>query len=565
MKIDEANIYQFGKLKEHSYLFGPGINLVCGRNESGKSTLHSFLTAMLFGMEKGRGKAGMAYARYEPWHAPSYYAGALRFTVAGRPFYLERNFYHKEKKEILRNEADGEELSVAYGDLAMLLGGIGKEAFANTFDISQAGARTGKELQELLAEYLSNASSGGTEKTHVAAALKILEVKRKTLNLDLRKEKERVQQECRSLQIEKELLEQDCGKLKKDIEAGEYEMHALNQRQSEAKLAEAKVRELYKHCNPERYGQEKQKQPACRVESGAAQRKHKFLTPVFSVIMFAAACFNIMIHAVYPYNNIVFYIMQGLLIVSGAAFLISYFRKRQQRLQQNGQTASNEPEDRDRMEADLSVLRRNADYAGAAMAQTEKLLGGLKDSLRDKETRLYNISEQLEQINRSEASSFCSREHELKQDISALELAESEIRRLAGEYCDDMKDTLNGEVSRLVSSITAGAYDSVKVTARGSLIVLAEGKEVPPEALSRGTMEQIYLALRLAVGNIMSGEEPMPLLLDEAAVMYDDLRLQQVLRLLAETGNQVFLFTCQNREENLLRQLGITYHRICLD
>ena len=59
----------------------------------------------------------------------------------------------------MRNDkADGEELSVAYGDLTMLLGGIHKETFANTFDIPQSGAATGKELSDTLAEYLSDAA-----------------------------------------------------------------------------------------------------------------------------------------------------------------------------------------------------------------------------------------------------------------------------------------------------------------------------------------------------------------------------------------------------------------------
>lgn len=544
MRIDEAKIYQFGKLKEHSYFFGPGINIVYGPNESGKSTLHTFLTAMLFGLERGRGKAGGTYARYEPWHAPSYYAGALRFTVDGRPFYLERNFYHKEKKEILRNEADGEELSVAYGDLTMLLGGIGKEAFANTFDITQSGARTGKELQELLAEYLSNASSGGTERTHVTAALKNLEMKRKLLNIDLRKERERAQQESQKLQVEKDILERDCDTFKKNIAAGEHEMKVLKRRQSEERLAETEARGLY--------GDKK-------------QEPHGFLAAVISGFMLAAACFNIMIHAVIPYNTSAFYVLQGVFLVICAGSLISYCRRRLRNLRQNKQMALSEPKDRDQTQTDLFTLRQKSDYASAALAQTEKLLCGLKDSLREKEIRLYNISEQLNQITLKEASAVCKREHELEQDISALELAESEIRRLAGEYSEDMKDTLNGEVSRLVSIITGGAYDSIKVTAQGSLTVSAEGKEISPDVLSRGTMEQIYLALRLAVGNIMTRDEPMPLFLDEATVMYDDLRLRQVFQLLAETGNQVFLFTCQNREEKLLQQLGITYHKISLD
>ena len=48
-----------------------------------------------------------------------------------------------------------------------------------------------------------------------------------------------------------------------------------------------------------------------------------------------------------------------------------------------------------------------------------------------------------------------------------------------------------------------------------------EGKEVTPEALSRGTLEQFYLALRLAAGRVVTREEAMPVFLDDAFVMYD--------------------------------------------
>ena len=78
---------------------------------------------------KGRGRSAVtdAYSQYEPWHAPSFYAGALKFTVGQQKFYLERNFYSKEKTDYLRNELDGEELSVGFGDLTMLLGGVAKK------------------------------------------------------------------------------------------------------------------------------------------------------------------------------------------------------------------------------------------------------------------------------------------------------------------------------------------------------------------------------------------------------------------------------------------------------
>lgn len=83
-----------------------------------------------------------------------------------------------------------------------------------------------------------------------------------------------------------------------------------------------------------------------------------------------------------------------------------------------------------------------------------------------------------------------------------------------------------------------------------------------PEALSRGTLEQFYFAFRMAVGSIVTQEEPLPLLLDETFAMYDDDRLRQTLRLLAADGTQTILFTCQRREQKLLEELGIAYHMI---
>ena len=75
-------------------------------------------------------------------------------------------------------------------------------------------------------------------------------------------------------------------------------------------------------------------------------------------------------------------------------------------------------------------------------------------------------------------------------------------------------------------------------------------------------MEQIYLALRLAVGNVVTKEEPLPILLDEAFAMYDDDRLAQTLQTLSTLQNQIFLFTCQTREVEMLRKMNLDYNLI---
>ena len=81
-------------------------------------------------------------------------------------------------------------------------------------------------------------------------------------------------------------------------------------------------------------------------------------------------------------------------------------------------------------------------------------------------------------------------------------------------------------------------------------------------ALSRGTVDQLYLAVRLAVCQLcLPGEDPAPLVLDDALVTFDDRRMALALDALAELGRerQILLFTCQEREGNYLEgRPGVT-------
>lgn len=147
-------------------------------------------------------------------------------------------------------------------------------------------------------------------------------------------------------------------------------------------------------------------------------------------------------------------------------------------------------------------------YADAGLRQAERMLLSLKESLSEKETRRYNIMQDME-----EAKQPGEQERELLEDIRALELAAAEIDRLSSEYYEESLDELGSAVSKWMSQLTAGKYDHAIVKEDGKLFILADGKEVMPEALSHGTLEQIYLAFRLAVGEIVTKEEPMPVIL----------------------------------------------------
>ena len=57
MKIEKLEIRNFGKMQNRTLEFSDGIQLISGENESGKSTVHTFIRSMLFGMTRGRGRA----------------------------------------------------------------------------------------------------------------------------------------------------------------------------------------------------------------------------------------------------------------------------------------------------------------------------------------------------------------------------------------------------------------------------------------------------------------------------------------------------------------------------
>jgi len=185
----------------------------------------------------------------------------------------------------------------------------------------------------------------------------------------------------------------------------------------------------------------------------------------------------------------------------------------------------------------------------------KEMLSQIKEHLQENENEIVNIEEEIDEL-----QSISSKELELEENIAALELAKKQIDKISEEYYFEMSDGINAEISKWISLLTKGSYDSARLDKDGRLFILAEDREVSPESLSRGTLEQIYLALRLAVGNVLMPEENMPIFLDEAFAMYDDVRLAETLRALAKTGKQIFIFTCQKREADILRQEAIAYH-----
>ena len=90
MKLKKLSLNNFGRFRGEVLKLEDGINVIYGENESGKSTVHTFIRSMLFGMKRGRGRAAGndVYSRYEPWENASWYQGRMEFTSGGKEFRL---------------------------------------------------------------------------------------------------------------------------------------------------------------------------------------------------------------------------------------------------------------------------------------------------------------------------------------------------------------------------------------------------------------------------------------------------------------------------------------------
>lgn len=89
------------------------------------------------------------------------------------------------------------------------------------------------------------------------------------------------------------------------------------------------------------------------------------------------------------------------------------------------------------------------------------------------------------------------------------------------------------------------------------------GNYVLVDRLSAGTIDQLYLSLRLSIIKELA-EESIPIFLDESFAYYDDERLKNILRYINEEFKniQVIIFTCTEREKQLLDKLNVDYKLI---
>lgn len=212
----------------------------------------------------------------------------------------------------------------------------------------------------------------------------------------------------------------------------------------------------------------------------------------------------------------------------------------------------------------------------AALQKVQNQVQALQAELSEMGQRRGRLEQELNQLNRSQsaaqAEAACQELRRQRWDLArrhgVLMLAGACLEKAMQRFRLEAQPSLLQKASGLLGKTSAGAYEWL-----GSNIFDQKPGQDPDlsakpgpgamerqsQTLSRGTRDQLYLSLRLALAQeITQGQEPVPLLLDDPLVNFDDKRLAASLAMLAELASerQVVLFTCHRAQYELLQQKG---------
>lgn len=201
------------------------------------------------------------------------------------------------------------------------------------------------------------------------------------------------------------------------------------------------------------------------------------------------------------------------------------------------------------VQAELHRLADEITYACLKEKELETLLQGTEEE----NDGLQRLEEEILVLEQQETA-LADLRYSLTTALEVLSEASGEIQK-------ETSPGLNARINHYISQMTRGRYHDFKADTR--LVLKTPSPEtqeiIPAAVLSGGTVDQVYLALRLAMAELLEAKgERLPLLLDEVFAQYDDQRTRDTLSLLTQLSGdrQILLLTCKNREVELAKEIG---------
>ena len=496
MEIKELYLEHYGKFRDHRIALQPGVNIIYGRNETGKTTIHSFIRAMFFGLERGRGRQARLdeYSLRQPRDNLSSFAGSMTLLEDGETYQISRNFSREQQSCTVVCQSQTAEAGDGQEVIRRLLGEMSEAAFCNTLFVRQARMETDEALMEELRGFMVNYDQSLDLQTDVSKALQSLQKKKK--------------QFAQKKKAEEQLLEEKIGRRQAEADYVRREIDSLKEKEEE----------LLKRP-PEQFRRE---EPEARDRENADEedkgRNYRVMTEALLVaaalLAFAMAW--------------LFRVPQLRIFLCTFAFLFLALLFPVHRLL----SGDDEEEQEDWLE------------------EKERQLETVREQLESQEDKYRQLQSDLELLYQNhmklEGSAL---------EIEALNLAISRITGLSSSIFQESGGDLARKTSEILTLITGGRYTRVSLNDSMEIQVQSKDRMLKLYELSFGTMQQVYFALRAAAGELFAKGKKLPLILDEPFAMYDDVRLAAALKWLYRSGRQVILFTCQDRERRILEEI----------
>lgn len=207
---------------------------------------------------------------------------------------------------------------------------------------------------------------------------------------------------------------------------------------------------------------------------------------------------------------------------------------------------------------------RFPDALSFSEAETAKLLSDAAAEQRQLQLKLGQCLGQMETLGQEsqltqQLEAVQARISKLEDTYAALVLAQETLSDASNALQRRFAPRISQRAQALFRRLTGDRYDRLALGEDLSVSTGAKGEDTLHTALWRsdGTADQLYLALRLAVAEELTPNAP--LILDDALVRFDDTRLASALKILKEEAQskQILLFTCQDRENRLLKEASL--------
>ena len=630
MKINNLHINGFGKLSNKEIKLDKNINIIYGKNETGKSTLLSFIKSMFYGVDKLKnGKKISDFEKYEPWKKEEY-SGKISYTLDNGEFYeIFRDF--RKKNPIIYN-SNKQDISLNYSidknkgiDYIYEQINLDEDTFKNTIIIEQNNIKVCKTVQNEMIQKISNIVSSGDEAISYKKTLdKINKLQLEQVGTDRTKERpiNIISNKIEKLNISKNKL---CN-YKNNIENNETEIKNIQDKinNEEIKLALFKI---IKENNEKRKIKNSEidvikniidnylnkiEELDNKIDKGAKinlknEKKSSSVAiiAILFLIIFSVIFFVIKLNKIIP---IILIIFSFLIFILETINKILFNKKKNKKIEElenlqkdieheinilknnirfHQEEIDDKKEEIKYAENELNRLVMNSfedkldsDFIETAFELNDDIL---ESKINEKNDKINNLK--IEKIAKQNQKNFMEEDinefAKIQEELDKLELEKKDLLSLNNSFnlakdClenayENIRSSLSprfiSKLSEISSIVSNGKYNKINFTDLEGLIVeIEDGRCLPVERLSQGTIDQMYLGLRLASIDTIS-KEKMPIILDETFAFFDDDRLENILKFINNNylDRQTIIFTCSKREIELLNNLNIKYNYIDLE